>query len=77
MSQTVWGSIVEAKTNILVGFAFNYALNLLILPQFGFESLTLAKNFEIGLLYTVASVVRQFVIRRWFNGMRFGHRGRG
>lgn len=74
MSQTVWGSIVEAKANIVIGFAINYAANLLILPLFGFTGLTLAKNFEIGLLYTVISIVRQFVIRRWFNGMRFGNR---
>ena len=74
MRQTIWGSIVEAKTNIVVGFTINYAANLAILPLFGFASLTPGKNFVIGLLYTVISLVRQFVIRRWFNGMRFGHK---
>lgn len=74
MSQTVWGSIVEAKANIAVGFGVNYAANLLILPLFGFTSLTPAKNLAIGLLYTGVSLVRQFVIRRWFNGMQWGHR---
>jgi len=72
--QTVWGSIVEAKANIAIGFAINYCANLLILPLFGFTELTLANNFLIGLLYTGISIVRQFVIRRWFNSMRFGHR---
>ena len=66
--QTIWGSIVEAKANIAIGFAINYTANLIILPLFGFTSLTPGKNFIIGLLYTVISLVRQFVIRRWFNG---------
>jgi hypothetical protein len=71
--QTLWGSIVEAKTNIAIGFGINYAANLLILPLFGFTSLTPGKNFIIGLLYTLISLVRQFVIRRWFNSMKFGN----
>lgn len=72
--QTVWGSIVEAKANIAIGFAVNYCANLLILPAFGFTSLTPGKNFVLGLAYTVVSLVRQFVIRRWFNKLKFGHR---
>src|SRR5690606_634591 len=72
--QTVWGSIVEAKTNIAVGFGINYVANMTILPLFGFDSLTPGKNFVIGLLYTGISLVRQFVIRRWFNGLKWGHK---
>ena len=74
MRQTVWGSIVEAKTNIAVGFVVNYVANMTILPLFGFDSLTPGKNFVIGLLYTGISLVRQFVIRRWFNGLKWGHK---
>ena len=59
--------------NIAVGFTINYCANLIILPLFGFASLTPGKNFIIGLLYTVISLVRQFVIRRWFNGRTWGH----
>jgi hypothetical protein len=72
--QTLWGSIVEAKTNIAIGFAINYTANLLILPAFGFHSLTPGKNFIIGLLYTVISLTRQFVLRRWFNSRKWGHK---
>ena len=74
MRQTVWGSIVEAKTNIAVGFVINYVANMTILPLFGFDSLTPGKNFVIGLLYTGISLARQFVIRRWFNGLKWGHK---
>lgn len=74
MSQTVTGSVVESWVNVAVGFSINFCANLLILPLFGFHDLTVGKNFVIGLLYTVISLVRSFVIRRWFNGMKWGNK---
>lgn len=74
MSQTKVGSLVEAWANIAIGFSINFAANLLILPLFGFHSLTVGKNFVIGLLYTVISLARSYVLRRWFNGLRWGNR---
>jgi ABC-type Fe3+-siderophore transport system permease subunit len=73
MSQTKLGSFAEAWANIFIGFTINYAANLIILPLFGFHSLTAWKNFEIGLLYTLISLARSYVLRRWFNGLRFGN----
>lgn len=73
-SQTWWGSIVEAKTNIVIGFAINWTANMVFLPMFGFDSLTGAKAFGIGLVFTAISIARQLVIRRWFNGMKFGNK---
>lgn len=72
--QTWLGSIVEAKTNIAIGFAINWTANMVFLPMFGFDTLTAAKAFGIGLVFTVISMARQLVIRRWFNGMKFGNR---
>ena len=74
--QTKLGSITEAWANIAVGFAINFTANMLILPLFGFTTLTLRNNFIIGLLYTVISLVRSYVLRRWFNGLRFGNIGK-
>lgn len=74
MSQTIIGSIVESWVNIAIGFTINFAANLLILPLFGFTDLTMWKNFQIGLLYTVISLVRSFVIRRYFNGLAWGNK---
>lgn len=67
MTQTRLGSLIEAFVNVLIGFIINFASNLLILPKFGFTALTLENNLYIGLLYTVISVVRSYVVRRWFN----------
>ncbi len=67
MNQTRLGSLIETGTNILIGFFINFWANLLILPAFGFQSLDMKTNFYIGVIYTVISVVRGYVIRRWFN----------
>lgn len=73
MSQTKLGSIAEAWANIAVGFGINFCANLIILPLFGFTTLTLRTNLMIGVLYTVISLARSYVLRRWFNGLKFGN----
>lgn len=66
-SQTRMGSFVEAWVNVFIGFWINFTANMLILPAFGFTSLTLTTNLVIGALYTIISVARSYIIRRWFN----------
>lgn len=66
-SQTKTGSLIEAWVNVFIGFWINFFANLLILPLFGFTSLTITTNFAIGGIYTLISVARSYVIRRWFN----------
>ena len=72
MSQTRRGSLVEAWANIVVGFTINFFANLLIFPLFGMH-ISPGDNFIMGLIYTVISLVRSYVLRRWFNGLKFGH----
>lgn len=72
MRQTPLGSFVEAWANIFVGFAINWSANMLILPLFGFNIRPLAA-FNMGLIFTVISLARSYVLRRWFNGLKFGH----
>ena len=66
MNQTRLGSLIEACINVAIGFAINFAANLVILPLFGYTP-SLWDNFQIGLLYTVVSIARSYIIRRWFN----------
>jgi hypothetical protein len=68
--QTKREAMVEAWTNIVIGFSINYTANLVFLPMVGAE-LTAANNFWLGWLYTAVSIVRQYVIRRWFNANDF------
>ena len=72
MSQTKLGSFAEAWMNIAVGFSINFVANMAILPIFGFH-VTAGSAFEIGLIFTVISLVRSYVLRRWFNGLKFGN----
>ena len=65
-SQTRIGSLIEACINVLIGFAINFVANILILPLIGFH-ITVGQNLFIGVLYTVISVARSYVVRRWFN----------
>ena len=66
MRQTKLGSFYEACINVAIGFGINFVANLVILPLFGFD-ITLTDNLYIGLLYTIVSVVRSYVVRRWFD----------
>jgi hypothetical protein len=74
VSQTKKGSLAEVAANLAVGYSVNFCANLLILPLFGFRTLTVAKNLQIGILFTIVSIARQYVLRRWFNGLKFGNK---
>jgi hypothetical protein len=65
MRQTRLGSLIEVSINIFIGFWINFVANLVILPLFGFN-VTISDNFLIGFLYTIVSVARSYVVRRWF-----------
>lgn len=73
MAQTKFGSLVEAGANIAVGFSINWCANMMVLPLFGFH-VTGSDAFCIGLIMTGVSLARQYVLRRWFNGLKFGNK---
>lgn len=70
MSQSFFGSLVEMKTNIAVGFTINYAVNLAVLPLLWNPAKPAASAFWIGCIFTVVSITRQLAIRRWFNSIK-------
>lgn len=70
MAQTKLGSFAESLANIVVGFTINYVANLIILPLFGFSTLTAWTNFEIGLVFTIISLVRSYCLRRVFDRIK-------
>jgi hypothetical protein len=69
MSQSRVGSIVETITNTAVGYAINFTANLIVLPLFGYH-VSVRDNCAIGVIYTVISVARSYVLRRAFNSFR-------
>jgi uncharacterized membrane protein (DUF485 family) len=72
MAQTKLGSFTEAWANIAVGFGINFAANLVVLPWFGHD-VTAGDAFGIGIVFTAISLARSYVLRRWFNGLKFGN----
>jgi hypothetical protein len=72
MAQTKFGSVIESLANIVVGFAINWTANMTILPLFGFK-VGGTTAFELGCIFTAISLVRSYMLRRWFNGLKFGH----
>jgi membrane protein implicated in regulation of membrane protease activity len=66
MTQTRLGSLIEALINIVIGYVVAIASQLAIFPLFGIH-IALSTNLWIGLWFTVVSLVRSYIIRRWFN----------
>ena len=67
MTQTRKQSLIEATTNVLVGYAVAITSQLCIFPFFDI-AVSFGDNLIIGLWFTAISLVRSYVIRRWFNG---------
>lgn len=66
MTQTRLGSLIEAAMNIGIGYVVAILSQILIFPLFGIH-IPLSDNLLIGLWFTGISLVRSYVIRRWFN----------
>jgi hypothetical protein len=67
--QTRLGSLVESLMNIAIGYGVAVASQALIFPLFGID-VPLATNLWIGAWFTAISLVRSYIIRRWFNAKR-------
>lgn len=59
-------SLAESIFNVVIGFAVSYVANLVVLPWFGFK-VSHSAALGIGLIFTVISIVRSYVLRRVFN----------
>ncbi|MGB3068475.1 MAG: hypothetical protein WBC18_08005 [Ottowia sp.] len=66
MTQTRIGSLIEALMNVFIGLLVSVVANALVFPRFGFHP-NLGENVAISLIYTGISIVRQYILRRWFN----------
>lgn len=65
MSQSRRMSALEALANIVSGYALAVALQLAVYPAVGL-SVTLIQSLKMGSAFTIASVLRSYVLRRIF-----------
>ena len=68
--QTRIQSAIEAAANVIVGYLVALASQVIVFPWFGIH-VPLSTNLAIGGWFTVISLVRSYVLRRWFNRPRF------
>jgi hypothetical protein len=66
MQQSKLGSLYESAINILIGFVVALSSQLVIFPMFDID-ISISSNLGITLWFTLISVVRSYVVRRWFN----------
>ena len=64
--QTKKQSLIESLTSTTIGIIIGIVLNLTILPVFGYP-VSLSDSLWISVIFTVISVIRSYIIRRWFN----------
>ena len=69
MSQSRAMSLVEATTNVIVGYALAIATQMVVFPWFGIET-GLAEHLTIGLTFVGVSLVRGYLLRRLFEAIR-------
>jgi hypothetical protein len=70
MSQSRFLSAVESIANVAVGFGVALLSQLAVFPMFDIH-VPLSSNLAIGAWFTAISLVRSYVLRRWFNGLKF------
>ncbi len=58
-------SFVESVTNVAIGYGVALASQLAIFPVFEID-VPLSDNLLIGAWFTLVSIGRSYVVRRWF-----------
>jgi hypothetical protein len=69
MAQSRVMSLIEAATNVVVGYVLAIATQLAVFPLFGIEA-ALGEHMAIGLAFVAVSLVRGFLLRRLFEALQ-------
>jgi hypothetical protein len=66
MTQTRLQSLVESVINVGLGFIVSLIVQLITFPMFGIH-LSIGGNLAVISIFTATSVIRSYVVRRYFN----------
>lgn len=69
MTQSRRMSLVEAMTNVAVGYALAVATQIVVFPWFGLQA-NLGENLALGGVFTGISLIRGYALRRLFEAAR-------
>ena len=64
--QSKYQSLIESLTNILIGYLTALFSQVLIFPIFNIY-VSFQDNLLIGLYFTIISLIRSYLVRRYFN----------
>lgn len=60
--------MIEVVINVVIGYWIAIFSQIVIFPRFDIH-IQPSENFQIALWFTGISLVRSYIIRRWFNDM--------
>ena len=69
MTQSRAMSLVEAATNVVVGYVLAIVTQIVVFPWFGMEA-ALGEHLAIGLAFVCVSLARGYLLRRLFETVR-------
>ncbi len=70
MMQSRRMSMIETVAGVAIGFVVSVLAALVVYPLFG-HGFTLSQNVGITVIFTVLSVVRGYLVRRFFNWLQW------
>jgi len=81
MTQSRTVSLVEAATNVVVGYILAIMTQIVVFPWFGIEA-ALQEHLAIGLAFVCLSLLRGYLLRQLFERVKVashsdGHAGHG
>lgn len=69
MTQSRRMSLVEAGTNVVVGYALAVVTQIVVFPWFGLQ-VRFGENLALGGVFTIISLLRSYALRRLFECWR-------
>ncbi len=62
-------SMIEVATNIAIGLVVSFISQIVIFKLYDIH-ISVTQNIEITIWFTVISIIRSYLVRRWFNSMK-------
>jgi len=69
MTQSRRMSLIEAVTNVIVGYGLAVITQIVVFPWFGLD-VSIGDNLAIGAVFVGISLLRSYALRRLFEGWR-------
>ena len=69
MTQSRRMSLIEAITNVSLGYGLAVIAQIVVFPWFGLD-VSIGENFAIGAVFVGISLLRSYALRRLFEGWR-------